>query len=62
VRSQWQVFVAVFSDHGGIICPCQPDEPTGFWLGLPATDAAIAVSDGEWVRLSDEHQPDGIRA
>ena len=50
--SAWQVFVCIDSEQGGLCVPCQPYEPTGFWLDINASEAAQAVIHQEWVRLS----------
>lgn len=50
-RCQWQVFVAFDSSEGGILVPVQPYEPTGFWLDITATEAALGATNKEWIRL-----------
>lgn len=49
--SRWQVYVAVFSDEGGLILPAELSEPTGWWANVCAHHAARAASAGVWVRL-----------
>jgi hypothetical protein len=49
--ARWQCFVAVFSDEGGMTCPCTLDSAGGWWDDCDASTAARMFVAGAHVRL-----------
>lgn len=59
--ARWQCFVAVFSEDGGMVCPCTLDSQGGWWDDCTAYTAAdMLVNAHAHVRLVGKNEEEKI--